>query len=114
MKIMAIHAAGAAVLGPNVDGHGTGADTRASRVTHVHKAAGLALVDGLVCDDDPVGAQIVCLGCGEQGRDQQQSCPNEYNFLEWLHFFPAMLSVFPPQTFFRYLTPKYPPLITNL
>ena len=52
---MAIHAAGAAVLGPNVDGHGTGADTRASQVTHVHKAAGLALVDGLVCDDDPVG-----------------------------------------------------------
>ena len=85
---MAIHAAGAAVLGPNVDGHGTGADTRASRVTHVHKAAGLALVDGLVRDDDPVGAQIVRLGSGEQDGNEQQRCSNEYNFLEWLHFFP--------------------------
>ena len=74
----------------------------------IHKAAGLALVDSLVRDDDPVRAQIVRLGCGEQDGNEQQRCSNEYNFLEWLHFFPRNVECLPHKLSFAILPPKTP------
>jgi len=65
---------------------GSGARTRWIRNGYIVTAYTVILC--LVRDDDPVGAQIVRLGSGEQDGNEQQRCSNEYNFLEWLHFFP--------------------------
>jgi hypothetical protein len=85
-----------------------GTDTRASRITNIQKAAGLALIDCLVGSDDPVGAQVICLRGGEEDRRYQHQChPNEYTLFESLHCCPRNEKL-PHKLFFGYLTSKMP------